>query len=94
MGQLVTVPKNIEVNEPYTDQVNKQRIELYWDDVNPYAVIRYSLIGSNGQTIKNEFIKLENIANDLTAGCLLEIKNVAEAKIWTDIQAKYNVVDK
>ena len=93
MGELVTVPKNIVITPP-TDQLNKDHVRFYWDDVSPYAVIHYKIQDSTGRVLSNEIKKLEPLTDYFTGPTLLEIKNISEAQVWADVQSKYTVEDK
>ena len=95
MGEIVTVPKNIVLKQPLSDQVNKNHIEIHWDAEGPYIVIYYEIMDAVGRVLEEQFVKIEDA--DFTAFVATigaTIKTRAEAAIWADIQAKYTVQNK
>ena len=95
MGELQIAPKNIVVKDPLTDQVFKDHIRVYWDDVAPYIVIYYELHDVGGRVLQSETLKIEGA--DLVTfvdGFGTTLKTRSEAAIWADIQDKYSVQDK
>ena len=95
MGEIVTVPKNIVLKQPLSDQVNKDNVAIHWDETGPYAVIYYDIRDAVGRVLEEQFVKIQD--DDFTAFMATigtTIKTRAEAAIWADIQAKYTVQDK
>ena len=94
MGEIVTYPKYIVLNQPKTRKVNKDHVELYWDTQGPYATIHYAIMSNIETTLAEHFIKVQGA--DFTAymkviGTI--IKNRSEALIAADIESKYGIED-
>ena len=101
MGELFTVPKNIIVKAPITDQVWVEDVAGHFDATSPYAVINYELRDpdNTSRILEKEFIKLEGSdftdlysATGYTGAATLKTR--AQVLVWADIQVKFTTEDK